>query len=74
MGSSKLYKPGQLITVKCKERTILCRITKKSPGVDVCRECVANNGRETTGEICINFRCNMLGFNNYPKLIKTCKK
>lgn len=74
MASNKLYKPGQLITVKCKERTMLCRVTKRSPNVDVCKECVENNDIGIAMEICENLKCNMLGFNNYPKLVKKCKK
>lgn len=74
MASNKLYKSGQLITVKCGKSTMLCRVTKRAPLVDVCKECVENNGIAIAMEICDNLKCNMLGFNNYPKLVKQCKK
>ena len=53
---------------------MLCRVTKRAPLVDVCKECVENNGIAIAMEICDNLKCNMLGFNNYPKLVKQCKK
>lgn len=74
MASNKLYKPGQLITVKSKEGTMLCRVIKRTPLMGVCKECIENNGIAIAMEICENLRCNMLGFNNYPKLIKKLKK
>lgn len=79
MASSKLYKPGQLITVKYndyitqEEGSILCRVTKKTTA-DICKECIENNGRERAIEICGSLKCYMLGLNNYPKLVKKCEK
>lgn len=71
----KLYKPGQLITVKCKVdgSTMLCRVTKRTTA-HTCKDCIENNGYKTATQICNNLRCNMLGFKNYPKLVKKCKK
>ena len=80
MASSKfkLYKPGQLITVKYndyitqEEGFIVCRVTKRTTA-NVCKECIENNGRRAK-EICRNLKCNVLGFDKYPKLVKLCKK
>ena len=70
MASNKLYKPGQLITVVCKESTMLCRITKRNHFRNTCIECEKINGIYISDEICVNMACARLGLRCYPKVIK----
>lgn len=74
MASNKLYKPGQLITVVCKESIILCRVTKRDHLLFKCRDCKMTNGRYVFFELCGNINCFRLSSHCYPKVIKRWKK